>query len=307
MVKTHSADATPKKLAKKTPTKTKNRVSAKKPLLSPDIQPPSIAVGDESVVSSLGETASRSSTSSRPGLPLTTQKQLAEDIEEAGGILKFKKGSEHALSNLLDAKAAERQDGIYGLRGDHDGVRDRIRKYVWRWRRLQKKGEYAEKILNKHKVQSFANRKKGAKSKDKEDATSSISSSSSSDGSSTSSDSDSTSPPVSLKSVKKVKTPRARTKTKSKGTQKKAAKAKAKAEAEPEPEPVADPVPSVITAEVHHEEMAETEDANAGKIDPDLVPEKPDLLGECHVLFSLPPTMSLLTFILHLSPYHCRH
>jgi hypothetical protein len=148
--------------------KPKNRVSAVKPAKSPDLKSPTKRLltlasgtdGDDSLSVSGGSVRSDSSTASSRGIPLHIQKQLAFDIEAAGGIAAFKadpEGTEQAVSKLCEARSE-----IYGARGGP--LREKIRKKVWYWRQLHKKGQYIEKVLNNFGVKSAANLKKAAKS-----------------------------------------------------------------------------------------------------------------------------------------------
>ena len=143
----------------------RNRVSAAKPpkspeLVSPRKKPPiASGAGDDSSLHSGGSVGSGSSTASRPGIPLHIQKQLASDIEAAGGIAAFKpdpRGTEQAVSKLCDERIE-----VYGARGGK--LREKIRKKVWYWRKLHQDGKYAEQVLNRLGVKSAANLKKAAK------------------------------------------------------------------------------------------------------------------------------------------------
>jgi hypothetical protein len=158
--------------------------SAKKTTLS------SAALEDQSVAS---PSITVSSARSRASLSLHVQKQLAKDIEASGGI-KLYLGSEHNLCELL----ANREE-LYGKRADK--IRRAISKKVYRWKLLDRDGQYVEKVLNRFKISSAAikkleereqrtnvNRNRANIKKDKS-GDSSLSSSSSSSSSESSSDS----------------------------------------------------------------------------------------------------------------------
>ena len=194
MVKTRSqGPITSPSAAPQTPGRPKNKVSAAKPF-SPDIHPrPGPTQEDEHSVAD-GSVSSTSTTSSRPGLPLAIQKQLARDIESSGGIKGFKnKDDPQPIRQLLESKEAERQDGIYGRVGDP--IRTQIRKKIWRWTKLDERGKYVEEILNPWKIKTFATLQKasrkakrtGQKTEPKDNSDSSVSSSGSSSSSSSSS------------------------------------------------------------------------------------------------------------------------
>jgi hypothetical protein len=88
------------------------------------------------------------SSRSRAELSLSIQKQLAIDIETAGGIKAFV-GSDQKLCKIL----TDRED-IYGKRADP--FRKVIRKKVYHWQLLERKGTYVEKVLNRLEVRSYA-------------------------------------------------------------------------------------------------------------------------------------------------------
>ena len=185
-----------------TPGRPKNKVSASKPLKSPDIQGrPKRGEGDDNSIS--GQSfSSNSTTSSRPGIPLRIQKQLARDIESSGGIKGFKsKDDPQPIRELLDRKESERQDGVYGRVGDP--IRTQIRKKVWRWSKLDQEGKYVEQILGPWNIKTFAvlqkelrKAKRTGNTKDSKEASDSAVSSSGS----SSSGSSSSSSPVSIPS-----------------------------------------------------------------------------------------------------------
>ena len=117
------------------------------PTSSPFRSPPTRAIRrsapeDQSVASSV------SSSRSRAELSLSIQKQLAIDIEAAGGIKTFD-GSDQKLCHIL----TNRED-IYRKRADP--IRNDIRKEVYRWQILEREGRYVEKVLNRLEVKSYA-------------------------------------------------------------------------------------------------------------------------------------------------------
>jgi hypothetical protein len=88
------------------------------------------------------------SSTDRKGLPSFLQKQLAIDIEKAGGIKNLAETNTHVLHSIVD----QRPD-IYGRPGDPR--RGQIQKKVWTWKQLHKEGKYIEKVLNRFQVKSF--------------------------------------------------------------------------------------------------------------------------------------------------------
>jgi hypothetical protein len=129
-----------------------------RPPTSPPLRSPPGAVGrtvhqehpsapeDQSVASP--SVTSISSSRSRAGLSLHIQKQLARDIEAAGGIKVFA-GKEHKLCELLNNR-----EELYGRRADP--IRTAISKKVYRWQILENDGRYVEKVLNRFKISSYA-------------------------------------------------------------------------------------------------------------------------------------------------------
>ena len=124
--------------------KKKNLVASAKPVLSADLLSPS----NNKKATNYDSDAS-SSTSSRRGIAYFTQKQLVQDIEAAGGIKAFKTGNEHALSILCNNRTE-----VYGERGDK--LRIQIQKKVYRWVLLDRDKLYAENVLTKFGVKSWA-------------------------------------------------------------------------------------------------------------------------------------------------------
>jgi hypothetical protein len=108
---------------------------------------------------SLSTTASQHS-----GSPLNIRKELAQDIETAGGI-KILKANENTLSLLCNAR-----ENVYGKRGQP--IRQQIQKKVYHWKVYEQQGIYMDKVLNQLNVKSIANLKKpsgGKKLQFKED------------------------------------------------------------------------------------------------------------------------------------------
>ena len=101
---------------------------------------------DQSVASP--SAASVSSSRSRAGLSLHMQKQLARDIEAAGGIKVFIGKGEHKLCELLN-----KREELYGKRADP--IRSIIGKKVCRWQLLENQGQHVEKVLNRFKISSY--------------------------------------------------------------------------------------------------------------------------------------------------------
>jgi len=118
-------------------------------------------------------------------LPLNLQKQLAIDIENSGGIKAFE-GSDHTLAEVLN-----KREDLYGIRGSL--LRSRITKKVYRWKLLQRRGEYVEKVLNLFSVKSAIVQLKECQEQ-REDSSLSSSSGSSSTSSESSVDSNTSSP-----------------------------------------------------------------------------------------------------------------
>lgn len=89
----------------------------------------SVSSDDSFSDSSVGES------SRKAPIPGATLKQLAEDIERAGGIKSFDKGLKQGLNILLDYRTYDEDDPeCYGERGS--SLRGRIRKKVAYWKKL---------------------------------------------------------------------------------------------------------------------------------------------------------------------------
>lgn len=153
------ATTTPKKTQPSTPkrqssAKKKNFVKAAKPLRSPDFRVPqssrtkksaATAEEDDNDSDNISET---SSTTNRSKLPLHIQKQLAQDIEEAGGIRSFRSDKTKSLLQICN-----KQTDIYGKSGEE--TRKRIQKKFYWWQQLDLQDLYASKVLNRLQVKSF--------------------------------------------------------------------------------------------------------------------------------------------------------
>jgi hypothetical protein len=125
----------------------KNRVIVARPPKNP--APPSSThstTRDSDSESVLSQASSASSL--RSALPVNIQKQLAQDIEERGGIELLKGNSSHCLSALCNEN-----EETYGKRGDP--IRTKIGKKVQVWKHYDK-AEYTDKVLNRLQVQSAA-------------------------------------------------------------------------------------------------------------------------------------------------------
>ena len=86
-------------------------------------------------------------------------KQVAEDIEENGGIAKLA-GSSQSLKRLLDKK----NNPLYDRNGDKN-IRKRIQSHVYRWQQWSLEGTYEKKVLDPFGVKSALRRQQEAESK----------------------------------------------------------------------------------------------------------------------------------------------
>ena len=148
------------KAASRTPSSAsrKNKVVATKPIKSPELKLPGIL--DSQTLEDSSVLSIASSTASRPGLSFHIQKQLAKDIESNGGIGVFRKQKvSQAVCKFLD----KQDNPIYGVRGDP--LRSQLQQYIKRWKRLDREGTYAEKVLNRFTVQSAANQRAAERNK----------------------------------------------------------------------------------------------------------------------------------------------
>jgi hypothetical protein len=140
---------TPKSSARKTQRedtsteKSKSRFAVAKPPKSPALPSPAHNRVDTTNASSVCSSQA-SSISNRPELALYIQKQLATDIEEAGGInaVIISTGNNQALSQLCN-----RNQKVYGKRGDL--IRRRIHRKVLYWKKYVTEGTYREKVLDR--------------------------------------------------------------------------------------------------------------------------------------------------------------
>jgi hypothetical protein len=147
----------PSSTGKSSASKSKNRVSVTTPLQThypATPQPPSTYPSLQSPLLSEDE-GSSSTTSTHGGLPLNIQKELAQDIEKAGGI-KYLHPNDHSLSRLCNTR-----EDVYGRRGQP--IRQQIQKKVYRWKAYDIQGIYKDKVLNRLKVKSIANLKISAR------------------------------------------------------------------------------------------------------------------------------------------------
>ncbi len=177
----------PKAATSRTPSSAsrKNKVVATKPIKSPELKLPGIL--DSQTLEDSSVLSIASSTASRPGLSFHIQKQLAKDIESNGGIGVFRKQKvSQAVCKFLD----KQDNPIYGVRGDP--LRSQLQQYIKRWKRLDREGTYAEKVLNRFTVQSAANQRAAERNKTEKQSKESSSSSSGDDSGSDSSSSIST-------------------------------------------------------------------------------------------------------------------
>jgi hypothetical protein len=157
--------------------------SSRKKVVPPTVSYPS-TLADDSSVSSQGSYIS--STDGKRGLSENLQKQLATDIEKAGGIKNLSDNSGQRLARILDLRP-----DVYGKRGvdpKKDNKRTQIQKKVWCWKQLEKQGTHCQIVLNRLQVKSFAtllfeekNRRGLNKPRKRDDDETSVSSSSSND------------------------------------------------------------------------------------------------------------------------------
>jgi hypothetical protein len=153
---------TPKKSSRPplSPQRPRDKTPPKEPAFVPPATVGADPEGDISVSSVVtGESYISSSGRVRPGVPAYVQKQLVDDIEEAGGIKLFgsSKQEYQALAALLDTNIE-----LYGERGD--ALRTKLRKKVNHWSTLAQKGLYADKVLNRYGIVSAQHRDSKSKS-----------------------------------------------------------------------------------------------------------------------------------------------
>ena len=97
---------------------------------------------EESAASDLSASTGASN-STRSNLPKWVEKQLAEDIEAAGGLRIFDKGKTQGLSELLDHRAITLEEPeVFGLRGSD--LRLKVRSKVNRWKQWDDKKYFAK-------------------------------------------------------------------------------------------------------------------------------------------------------------------
>jgi hypothetical protein len=101
-------------------------------------------------------TSSASVTSNR-GVRSHIQKQLAEDIEAAGGIQHFAGHENQNLYHLLQRRVGQ-DDNPYGERGD--AIRTKLRRVVQRWISLDNTDKYISDILNPWQIVQYSARNK---------------------------------------------------------------------------------------------------------------------------------------------------
>ena len=148
-----SDEALKKKSIKIRASKPKPKPKTKKPKpseQSPLHSPPHSPVVQSTDEGSVGSPASSSGHFHSPyqGVPLNVQKQLAQDIEQAGGIEAFaNKTSQLAASNQLLCNLCNARESIFGKRGDP--IRRRIINLVYTWKEFSRQGTYVQKVLHR--------------------------------------------------------------------------------------------------------------------------------------------------------------
>lgn len=116
--------------------------------------------------------SNRSTTSSTPRKADEAEqhlwKQVAKDIEEAGGIALFVGKDTYSLARLLNSK----NNPLYNGQGveDRKKLRRRIQSYVYRWQKWHKEGKYEDKVLLVYGVKSALQRQKEADARKKAEA-----------------------------------------------------------------------------------------------------------------------------------------
>jgi len=100
-----------------------------------------------------------STTGSHPGLPKNVKKQLAKDIQSAGGIHKFREEHPQTLAKICDKRPL-----LCGSRGED--VRRKIQNEVTKWSVCDREA-HLEKVLLRCKVQT--NKSRGSLKKDDSD------------------------------------------------------------------------------------------------------------------------------------------
>lgn len=106
-----------------------------------------------------GEPVARSThrgSSSSLLIPEAVLKQLAQDIEKAGGLDKISQKSATVGQTTLYSILQNRQH-VYGARGSE--LRGLLSDKVAKWKVSLKRGTYTDRVLNRYGVESFANAK----------------------------------------------------------------------------------------------------------------------------------------------------
>ena len=130
------------------------------------------------VSETLSIAGSAASTKSNKSFKLPFLKQIAKDIEKAGGIVN--------CSLAKDVFNNPDNFGRYGVPGSD--IRKRVSKKVSQWRELHSEGRYTEEVLNRFGVKSYSVSKKFASASDASSIDGYLSSSSDDDSLSSKSD-----------------------------------------------------------------------------------------------------------------------
>lgn len=105
-----------------------------------------------------GSVSSASSNNSRTHLPKFIQKQLAIDIEKAGGIDACGNGNGFKLLKLCDKRVDG--DGNYFYGSQSSSLRRKVQKKVDRWKELSRDDLYQNRVLDHFRILSFEALKK---------------------------------------------------------------------------------------------------------------------------------------------------
>ena len=109
---------------------------------------------DQGSVGSYHSAASSRGHSPYRSVPLNVQKQLAQDIEQAGGIEAFaNETNQLTASNQLLCNLCNARENIFGKRGDP--IRRKIINLVYHWKEYSRQGTYIQKVLNRLGVVSL--------------------------------------------------------------------------------------------------------------------------------------------------------
>lgn len=135
---------------RKPSTRKKKLVGSPSPVGSPLFESPT-PLSD--AATGIFESDERSTSSEQDGgLSLPLQKELAEDIEQNGGLEAFVRKPElKTLALFLDTKPE-----VYGVRGDN--IRRQIQNRVGKWKEFFKRGTYVKRVLEVLEVKSFQQR-----------------------------------------------------------------------------------------------------------------------------------------------------